>query len=167
MKYITKITAMEQEKPFSLILLWRDKNVSTILVKVPFLAWLIKSLQQMKLKVKCECGLFLFSNHGLEVTCQFKPFFKAFASDSHTVGQFGTFRKVSHWHQKISGPNEFNKLSLGSIWHSDSVCQSTTGPSTCQVEDRKAHKCFPGSEKNSDISDLRLSFGRFHQGNAA
>lgn len=95
--------------------------------------------------------LFLFSNHGLEVTCQFKPFFKAFASDSRTVGQSGTFRKVPHWHQKISRPNEFNKLSLGSIWHSDSVCQSTTGPSTCQVEDRKAHKCFPGSEKKKEV----------------
>lgn len=91
--------------------------------------------------------VFSFSNYGLEVTYHFKPFFNAFASNIYIVGQSGTFTKVPHWQQKIRGPNEFNKLSLGSIWHSDSVCQSTTGPATCQFEDREAHKCFPGKEK--------------------
>lgn len=35
------------------------------------------------------------------------------------------FRNAPNWHQEIYGPNEFNKLSQGPIWHSGSVLWST------------------------------------------
>lgn len=35
------------------------------------------------------------------------------------------FRSAPNWHQEIYGPNEFNKLSQGPVWHSGSVLPST------------------------------------------
>lgn len=50
----------------------------------------------------------------------------------HTGRQSEGFRNAPNWHQEIYGPNEFNKLSQGPIWHSGSVLRSTPAMSPLQ-----------------------------------
>lgn len=64
-----------------------------------------------------------------------------------TASESGSFRNAPNWHQEIYGPNEFNKLSQGPIWHSGTGIRSHVSPSTHRLLERRVHKCFPERAK--------------------
>lgn len=69
-------------------------------------------------------------------------------------------QKGSILHHEICRPNEFNKLSQGSIWHSDSALQP---PQHVTLKTGNLINLFQGEKKKKVI----FHFGSFHQGNVA
>lgn len=114
--------------------------------------------------------VFFFSNHGLEVTCQFKP-----------LNRFSTLLSVIHTQSGSQEPSE--KFSTGTRksegqmsliiypWGPSDILTLCAGarqaPQHVRLKTGKLINVFLGGKKNGDISHLRLSFGLFHQGNAA